>query len=622
MNLDRSKEIRERLHKEVVVADGAMGTTLYSLGYSYRSCFDVLNETESETIEKLHKDYIAAGAQIIETNTFGANRFRLAEHGFEKRVREINRAGAGIALRAAAGKAYVAGSVGPLNRMLKPIGTLTPEDAFDAFIEQVQGLLDGGVELFIIETMSSLTEIREAIRAVRSLCDLPVVACMTFSEEGKTLEGDKPHGVCRKLIEYGADVVGANCSVGPQPMLDVIERMTGVGNVPLAAQPNAGFPRIVGGRYVYLTTPQYFADYALRFIENGVSLVGGCCGTTADHIAAVANAVRGRSPSRPSVVKAVDVEEKPRTEGPHRGLPYNDFRADLGKRFMISVEIDPPRSFDPEPFIRNARMLRAEGVDLINVADSPLARARMSAMAMAHLIRRDAGVDVLLHMSCRDRNALGLQSELLGAHTLGILNILAVTGDPPSVGDYPFAKAVFELDAVGLSAMISQLNRGHDLTGRKMEEPTQFTFGVAVNPTADDLALEYERLRKKIDAGAEFAFTQPLFDRETLEKFLNDVSSFCRIPVFVGIMPLRSAKHAEFIHNEIPDMIVPDKVREQMARSGTEGARVGCEIAQQFLLGTHKMVQGVYLMPPFNKFSAAVDVIRVLDRSTGEKSSL
>ncbi len=606
-----SRNFLDRIQSQVLVADGAMGTALYSRGYSYRSCFEELNESDPDVVEALHRDYIGAGADLIETNTFGASPLRLAEHGFEKRVREINRAGAQIARRAAGDKVYVAGSIGPLNRVLEPIGTLSLSDAREAFKLQVIGLLEGGVDLFIVETMSSLAEIGEAVASIRELCDLPVIASMTFTEDGKTLEGDKPSEVGAALVKYGADVIGANCSVGPQPILDVIERM---GNgIPLSAQPNAGLPRVVGGRYIYLASPQYFAEYARRFVDAGVSIVGGCCGTTVEHIRAMSAAVKGkrRVTVRSAVVR--DVEEEPPVEAVKKRLPRSDFRANLGKRFMVSVEIDPPRGFNAEPFVRSAQMLKANGVDLINVADSPLARSRLSALAMAHLVHRDAGIDVLLHVSCRDRNALALQSELLGAHALGVLNILAVTGDPPAVGDYPFAKGVFELDSIGLAKLVSQLNAGRDLTGRQMEEPTRFLLGVGVNPAATNLELEYDRFRKKIDAGAQFAFTQPLFDPATLERFLKDVAGFCRIPIFVGIMPLRSAKHAEFIHNEIPDMFVPEPIRKRMADSGIEGPRVGVEIAQNLLRAMKPMAQGTYLMPPFNKFEMAVEVLQALD---------
>jgi homocysteine S-methyltransferase len=370
----------------------------------------------------------------------------------------------------------------------------------------------------------------------------------------------------------------------------------------------------VGGRYIYLASPQYFAESALRFIQNGVSIVGGCCGTTPEHIKAIADSVRGIKRGQPTRIKVSERESDEKIAGPHWGVPFNNFRENLGKRFQISVEIDPPRSHDPGPFIRHAQELKAAGVDLINVADSPLARARMSALAMAHLIRRDAGIDVLLHMSCRDRNAIALQSELLGAHTLGVLNILAVTGDPAAVGDYPMAHDIFELDSIRLTHMMSQLNEGKDLTGRDLEEPTQFTIGVAANPTAPDMKIEEDRFRRKIDAGAMFAFTQPLFERETLDRFMDRVSGYREIPVFVGIMPLRSSKHAEFIHNEIPDMHIPAKIREKMQKSGTDGAKVGIEIAQEFLLEICSFAQGVYLMPPFNKFNMAVEVIKVLDR--------
>ncbi|MCB9366802.1 MAG: bifunctional homocysteine S-methyltransferase/methylenetetrahydrofolate reductase [Calditrichaeota bacterium] len=604
----------ERLRSEVMIVDGAIGTSLYTHGFSYRACFDELNETHPEVVEDLHRDYIAAGAQIIETNTFGANSFKLGDHGFAEKTRLLNRLGAQIAKRAAGEAIYVAGSIGPLDRVLEPIGPVTLQQAHDAFREQVTGLLEGGVDLFIVETISNLFEMREAIAAIRELSDLPIVATMTFTEDGKTLVGDKPAQVRRALIEYGADVVGANCSIGPQPMLDVMERMGG-SEVPLCAQPNAGSARVIGGRHLFLASPQYFADYAVKFADAGVALIGGCCGTTPDHVRAMALAVKGRAPGKSHVqVNGEISEEEGRIEGPHRGLPFSDFRENLGKRFQISVEIDPPRSYDPGPFIRHAQRLKAAGVDLINVADSPLARARMSAVAMAHLIRRDAGVDVLLHVSCRDRNAIGLQSELLGAHTLGVLNILAVTGDPTNVGDYPFAKGVFELDSIGLSRMVTQLNRGKDLTGRDLDDPTHFLLGVAVNPTSPKLDLEYDRFKQKLDAGAQFAFTQPLFDPRTLDEFMNRISSFTNIPIFVGIMPLRSSKHAEFIHNEIPDMFVPQDIRTRMSGAGTEGAKVGVEISQKFLLDTQEMVQGAYLMPPFNKFDMAIDVMKVLSR--------
>ncbi|MFZ5434507.1 MAG: bifunctional homocysteine S-methyltransferase/methylenetetrahydrofolate reductase [Calditrichota bacterium] len=614
MKSTRIHELLERLNQEVLVADGAIGTALYARGFSYQSCFEELNESQPAVVEALHREYITAGSQLITTNTFGGNPLRLAEHGFERRTREINRAGAEVARRAAEETAFVAGSIGPLNRMLEPIGKLSLDDARRAFREQALGLLEGGVDLFMVETMSNLAEIQEAIAAIRSLSgDIPIIATMTFTEEGKTLVGDKPADVRHALMEMGATVIGANCSVGPQPMLDVIERMGGEG-IPLAAQPNAGFPKLVGGRYIYLASPQYFSEYADRFLDAGVTLVGGCCGTTPDHIRAIADVVRGRTPAVKKVYVSHDIDEDVSTAKKPASIPHSDFRANLGKRFMISVEVDPPRGINSEPFIRHAQMLKSHGVDLINVADSPLARSRLSALAMAHLIRREAGMEVLLHISCRDRNALALQSELLGAHALDVLNILAVTGDPPAVGDYPFAKAVFELDSIGLAQLVTQLNQGKDLTGREMEEPTRFVLGVGVNPTAVDLDLEYDRFRKKIEAGAHFAFTQPLFDAITLERFLNDISGFCTVPIFLGILPLRSSKHAEFIHNEIPDMLVPDAVRRAMQNAGTEGARVGVELAQKLLLETRQLVQGIYLMPPFNKFSMAVDVISVLDK--------
>jgi methionine synthase I (cobalamin-dependent)/5,10-methylenetetrahydrofolate reductase len=609
---NRGKEFLERIHQRVLICDGAMGTMLYARGHSYRSCFDELCESQPSVIEDLHREYIAAGAEVIETNTFGANPIRLAEHGLEERAEEINRAGARIARNAAGDKIFVAGSVGPLNKQLHPIGSLSLEDAREAFRIQIRGLVEGGIDLLILETFSSLQEIHEALAAAHGLCDLPVIAQMTFTEEAKTIVGDKPAEVYQALRNWGADVIGVNCSVGPHGVMEVIERFPVTEEVVLSAQPNAGLPRIIGGRYIYLTSPQYFADYAVKFADIGVGLVGGCCGTTPEHIRAMAQAIGSRKRGHPRHISVRELVEEAPTKTPPTLRISSPFRENLGKRFMISVEIDPPRDADAEPFIRSAKYLKTNGIDLINVADSPLARARMSALAMAHMIRQEAGIEVLLHMSCRDRNALALQSELLGAHALGIWNILAVTGDPPSVGDYPFAKAVFELDSVGLSHLISRLNHAMDLTGRPLTEPTNFLFGVAVNPSAPDMNEEWARFEKKIEAGARFAFTQPLFDLRTLETFLKRVESL-HLPIFAGILPLRSAKHAEFLHNEVPDITIPELVREQMHRAAEHGAQVGIEIAREFLKSARPMVQGVYLMPPFNKFETAVRVVEGLE---------
>ncbi len=606
------KDFLELIRERVLICDGAMGTMLYARGHSYRSCFDELSESMPSVVEALHREYIAAGADVIETNTFGANPIRLAEHGFENRAREIARAGARLARATAGDNIFVAGSVGPLNKQLKPIGSLSLEDAREAFRIQITGLLEGGIDLLIFETFSSLPEIGEALAAAKELCDLPIIAQMTFTEEAKTIVGDKPAQVYKTLQQAGADVIGVNCSVGPQGVMEVIEQFAAKGDLPISAQPNAGLPRIIGGRYIYLTSPQYFADYAVQFADLGVGLIGGCCGTIPEHIAAIAKAIGGRKLSKRARIEVRDVVEEAAVKAAPSIHAPSLFREGLGKRFMVSVEIDPPRSADPEPLIHSAKYLKASGVNLINVADSPLARARMSALAMAHLIRQEAGMEVLLHVSCRDRNALGLQSELLGAHALGVRNILAVTGDPPSVGDYPFAKAVFELDAIGLSHLITRLNEGVDLIGRKLAEPTDFLLGVAVNPTAVDMREEWSRLEKKVEAGASFAFTQPLFDLRTLEDFIKRVEPL-KLPIFLGILPLRSAKHAEFLHNEVPDISIPDDVRQRMQQAGERGAAVGVDIACEFLRVAKPLVQGIYLMPPFNKFEMAVKVIQGIE---------
>jgi homocysteine S-methyltransferase len=604
----------DRLRSGVVVFDGGMGTTLYAKGVPYSQCFDLLNLTRPDLVREIHRAYVEAGAQVLETNTFGANRFRLAENGHGDKVQAINEAGARLARAAAGDRALVAGSIGPLGKHLAPIGHLPPEEAAAAYREQGAALAGAGVDLLVLETITNLEEMRVAIGAVRPL-GVPIVALMTFTEEGKTLVGNKPEEVARALSGEGVAALGANCSVGPQGILEVLERILPEARVPVVAMPNAGLPRLVGGRYLYLSSPEYMAEFGARAVSMGVSAVGGCCGTTPEHIRALAEAVSGLSRvattaprGAAGALEVLEPSPPPSTARPERTPGFYEM---LGRRFAVSVEIDPPRGVNVERFVRSAVYLKGKGADAINVADSPLARPRMSPSAFSHLIQRDAGIEAILHISCRDRNLLATQSELMGAHALGIRNIIAVTGDPVQVGGYLKASDVFDLDSVSLTRLIANLNAGKDATGSALDEPTHFRICVAANPTAVDLEAEVAKLRRKIDAGAHFIFTQPVYQAEDLERFLDRVPGL-PIPLCVGILPLRNARHAEFLHNEIPGMSVPEGVRRRMHAAGDRGMEEGIALAVETLAVCRPFCQGAYLMPPFNRFEMAGPILDAL----------
>lgn len=604
--------IADVIGRRILVFDGAMGTMLYAEGVPFTHCFDEMNLARPEVVRRVHQAYVDAGADIIETNTFGGNRFRLAEHGLEKQVAAINLAGARLAREAAGTRAWVAGAVGPIGKPMAPIGVIPPEEAEAAFREQVAALVEGGVDLIVIETISDLHEMERAIAAVRSVkADLPIIAQMTFSEEGKTLIGNKPTEIARRLSDLGVSAVGANCSVGPQGILDVIEKMAGASRVPLVAQPNAGLPHLVGGRLLYLASPEYFEEYTRRLVESGVSLIGGCCGTTPEHVRAIRRGAEGltpvstRSQSAPGVIEVIETESR-KSAAP--AAERSSFGSKLGRRFVISVEIDPPRGLDLEKYLQGALLLRQKGADAINIADSPLGRARMAPMAMGYLVERDAGIESIIHVCCRDRNLLGLQSELMGAHALGLRNLMLITGDPVLAGDYLKASNVFDLDAIGLIRMAAALNRGVDLSGKSVDRPTEFLIGCGANPTAPDIDIDIERLRQKVAAGADYIFTQPLYDPLDLERYLARIPDI-KVPICVGVLPLRNHRHAEFLHNEVPGMRVPESIREEMRRAGENGAAAGVAISRRFLTEVRSMVAGTYLMPPFNRFDMAVDVM-------------
>jgi len=607
------RDFLSRVGEGVVIADGAMGTMLYSRGVFINRCFDELNLSSPALVEGVHRDYVEAGAELIETNTFGAHRFKLAPHGLERQVVRINAEGARLARTAAGDKAFVAGSIGPLGKPLKPLGQILIEEAQEAYEEQVQGLVEGGVDLFLIETMPSLDQAKAALAAVRKLSSLPVLVSLTFNEEGTTFYGDRPEDVVRELEELGVAAVGANCSQGPQPMLETIRRMTAVArSARISAMPNAGSPALIDGRYVYLCTPEYMASYARRFIAAGAALVGGCCGTTPEHIRNLVRSVRMRQPER----EQLEVRAPARPKEAPAPIPRDEkspLARKLAQKFVVSVEIDPPKGADPGAVLEKAQYCKEREVDVINVADGPRASARMSAQALCLLLEQQVGIDTILHYTCRDRNLLGIQSDLLGAHALGLRNILAITGDPPKLGDYPDATAVYDVDSIGLIKIMDHLNHGCDLVGKVIGPPLGIHVGCGADPSKPDRDKELRRLEEKVRSGAEYVMTQPVYDPRTLESFIAAARPF-GAPILVGILPLYSYRNAEFLHNEVPGMTIPEEIRERMRKpgSGDEQRETGVRIAQEALLAARELAQGVYVMPPFNKVELAVRVIEVL----------
>jgi methionine synthase / methylenetetrahydrofolate reductase (NADH) len=608
------KPFLERIHDGVVVCDGAMGTMLYARGVFVNRCFDELNLSNPDLVRSVHAEYVEAGADVVETNTFGAHVYKLGPHGFEGQVRKINREGARLAREATQGRALVGGSIGPLGKPLEPFGNITVADAAAAYGEQVEGLVEGGVDLFLVETMPSLDQARVALDAVRARSDRPVVVSLTFNEEGTTFYGDKPEDVVRTLEEWGVPVIGANCSQGPQPMLETIQRMaSAVKTAKLAAMPNAGAPAMVEGRYVYLCTPEYMASYARRFLAAGVSFVGGCCGTTPAHIRNLVRSVRMVQPAR-EVVTIEAPERAKEAPSPVAREDKSPLARKLGKKFVVSVELDPPKGADAGRIIDRAQHCKESEVDAINVADGPRASARMSAQSLCVLMQNKVGIDTILHYTCRDRNLLGIQSDLLGAYALGLRNILAITGDPPKLGDYPDATAVYDVDSIGLIRIMDHLNHGCDLAGNLIGPALGIHIGCGADPSKPDLEKEVRRLEQKVQAGAEYIMTQPIYDPRAVEAFLGMIRHLGR-PVLIGILPLYSHKNAEFLHNEVPGMSIPDDIRERMrvAGSGERAQAEGVAIAQEAILAARETAQGAYIMPPFNKVELAVRVVEVLE---------
>ena len=619
----------ERLHQGPIIGDGAMGTMLYSSGVPLDSAFDVLNLSNPELVGSIHRAYIAAGAEIIETNSYGANRFKLEQLGLGSKVRQLNRVAAKIAReqREVSGRpVFVAGSVGPTLQRLAPIGKADAEKVRAVFREQIEALLEGGVDLLTIETIPDISEMREALAAARACSDLPIIAMLTFAEDGRTVAGNETAAVVDMLLEYQVDVIGANCSVGPQRLLQVIdayERELARRNEKrmLACIPNAGWPTQQGGRVIYPSSPDYFAKFAIQAANAGVNVIGGCCGTTPAHIEAMSRAMLERSTGE-VVERKPSVPELHISElghpAPSTGQHQPDgFRSELGNKFLVAVEIDPPKGLNPEKALIGAALLKRSGVDAINVADSPMARVRMSALTLCMMIQHQIDVETIVHFTTRDRSLMGIQSELLGAHAAGVRTVLALTGDPPTLGGYPGTTGVYDTDSIGLIKLLTNMNEGVDAVGAPIGSRADFRIGCAVDPTRQDLVLEAERLHAKLDAGAHFVMTQPIFDASVWIRFLDYFGGAIPVPLMIGILPLQSAKHADFLHNEVPGITLTEDALKRMHAAGPDGRKEGVRMAQELLLDLMPIAQGVYLMPSFGRYEVAAEVLDVLESARG-----
>lgn len=605
---------RERLKdNRLIVCDGAMGTMFYQRGVFINKNFDQLNLAQPELVKDLHREYIVAGAEIIETNTFGANPVKLKAHGLAEQVEQINRVGAELAREVAGSEVLVAGSIGPLGLKIEPLGPTSYAEAQAFFAQQVAALLAGGVDLFILETFTHVKELTQAVQAVRKQSDLPIIASMTVDEEGHTLLGMRPEVFTPLLDALEIDAIGLNCSVGPKVMLDVIQLIQDYTDKPLAAQPNAGHPRIYQDRTIYMCSPEYMASYARKLIKAGVQILGGCCGTTPEHIREIRRSVQALQPSRKTHPIRIQVPENPHVE-PVLQAQKSRLAARLvrGEK-VVSVELTPPRGCDPSVLIEKARQLHAAGIDAINLPDGPRASARMSNQVLSMLMQQQVGIEPIPHYCCRDRNLLGMQSDLLGLCAAGIHNLLLVTGDPPKLGDYPDATAVFDVDSIGLTNMVNGLNHGLDLGQNQLKQPTGFFVGVGVNPVAVDLEREISRFFYKVEAGAEFAITQPIFDIEAFKRFLERIQSH-RIPILAGIWPLASYRNAEFMNNEVPGVVIPELVLQRMSEAETrgEGRQEGVQIAREMVLALQDEIQGIQVSAPFGRIELALQVVTAL----------
>jgi homocysteine S-methyltransferase len=591
-----------------------MGTMLYSKGFFLNVCYDELNLKQPRLVQEVHAEYVRAGAEILETNTFGANPLKLGSHGLADETEKINRAAAELARAASTGRVSVVGAIGPLGIRIEPFGQTSRAEAEALFARQVQGLLSGGVDGFILETFSDLEEIHAAMKAVRAASDLPLICQMTVGTDGLTYYGTDPETFTKQLAEWGADVIGVNCSVGPAGVLEAVEKMVKATDKPISAQPNAGLPKDVGDRKIYLASPEYMASYARRMIEAGARFVGGCCGSTPEHIKKIRDYIASVVPRHPSVVvsrqqiqAAPDVKPVPLVEKSRWGAKI------ARGQLVTSVEIVPPKGIDPKPMLDQCRALKAAGVDAVNVPDGPRAQSRMGVLPSAILIEREVGIETVIHYCCRDRNLLGMLSDILGAHAAGLRNILIITGDPPKMGPYPEATAVFDIDSIGLANLVYRLNQGLDPGNNPLGGATKWAIGVGVNPGAVDQDRELSRFAWKVDAGAEFAVTQPVFDVRQLEAFLKKVEPF-KTPIVAGVWPLISLRNAEFLANEVPGVSVPDEVLQRMRKAQEKGKEAalaeGVAIAREMFVKVKQIVQGVQVSAPFGRVEVALQVFQ------------
>ncbi len=616
--ISRAAEFRELIGRRALVADGAMGTMLYGRGIFINRCFDELNLSMPQLVKEVHQEYVRAGAEIIESNTYGASRPRLATFGFGSQVEAINRAGVRLAREAASERSdvFVAGAIGPLGVHIEPLGPTSFAEARGAFEEQIRALHEEGVDLLVFETFSHLAELREALDAARAVAgpEMVVVAQVTIDDEGNLHDGTRPETYGPWLDSCPADVVGINCSVGPKATLETLEKLIGFTKKPTSAMPNAGHPTKVEGRNIYLSSPEYMAQYARRMLWNGVRIIGGCCGTTPEHIKSIKSEARSL---QPGVQKLQVTVEEPQAKARKMEKVPVSAKSELGAKiaagkFVAFVEILPPRGVNPEKEVAGAALCKRHGIDVINVPDGPRASARMSAQVTCQIIQRDAGIETVLHFCCRDRNILGIQSELLGAHAAGVRNLICITGDPPRMGSYPDATAVFDVDAIGLTNIVTNLNHGLDIGGNPMGSQTALLLGVGANPGALNLEEEIRRTAWKVEAGAEYIVTQPVFDITQLKDFLKRIAAF-RIPVVAGIWPLTSYRNAEFMVNELR-VPVPEEFMERMRRADDpEKARAeGVKIAQEMVREVRPLVEGVQLSAPFGRYQMAVEVAEAI----------
>jgi methionine synthase I (cobalamin-dependent) len=615
----------ESLAAEPMVVDGAMGTQLYERGILYSTCFEELNVSRPEVITRVHEDYMRAGAHLIETNTFGANAIRLEKHGFQGRVRELNLAAVKIAREAAAGRAYVAGAIGPSGYFL---GEENPSDLAKvkaALLEQAAALAEGGVDVLVVETMRQPSELRVGIEAAleASKGKIPVIGSASVDEHGRMADGMVASEIAHRMKDWGASIVGVNCSDGPMNVLAAAEQMLTAG-LPVLAAANAGLPTRVDDRLVYVSTPEYFGLWARRLFKLGVRLVGGCCGTTPDHIKRISASARMAGATEGNIYEGADLATRGRdSDSPGafvaavpRGqdaVPFAEkstLSSKIGRDFVVSVEVNPPIGLDPTRAVEAARMLKAGGIDVINIADGARAQARMSNLVMAGRIQREVGIETILHVCGRDRNLLGTLAHLLGAHDMGVRNLVIITGDPPKMGEFPDATPVYDLDSIGILKLASRLNHGLDPGGRALGGVTQFLLATGAEPAALNYPREIARLRMKKEAGAELIMTQPVYDPAVLTRFLKDIEPL-NLPVLVGLLPLASHRNAEFLHNEVPGMQVPENVRERMRKAGggTSGRKEGVAIAREMLAAVRDKVAGAYIMPPLERYELALEVI-------------